>query len=219
MDSTARPPSWLEAVLRALLRSDQVENVSGDLLEIYRDEKLPSLGPAGADRWYFRQVIWQFFRGYWPWVACSAAALAAHDVINTYRDASGAELIDVELLIPGVLASFFFVGLHGGWRHGRVQGGLAAAIGAYLVTWSFLKVWLMATWYPFAQIQKENVYWREAWQFSSGGNESFLHWIFWDNVGALIIAGLAMGALSVALGSLGGLLGSRFSPRAARRGS
>lgn len=214
MDPTARPPRWLEAVLQALLRSDQVENVSGDLLEAYRDEKLPARGRRGADRWYAREVISLFFRAYWPWLALSAAALAGHDVINTYRDSGGAELIDVEhVLIPGVLASFFFVGLHGGWRHGRARGGVVAAVSAYLVTWSFMSAWMMATWYPFAQFQQHNAYWQRAWQYSAGPEESFLHWIFWDNIGAIIVAGTAMGIMSLTLGSLGGLVGSRLTPQ------
>jgi hypothetical protein len=51
------PPRWLERLLLAFLKSRDRETVSGDLLEEYREEQLPRLGPMRANLWYLRQSI------------------------------------------------------------------------------------------------------------------------------------------------------------------
>ncbi|MBV9678786.1 MAG: hypothetical protein JO185_20790 [Acidobacteriaceae bacterium] len=51
------PPLWLQRALLLLLRPRDRETVSGDLLEEYRQEKLPFLGSARANHWYGRQVM------------------------------------------------------------------------------------------------------------------------------------------------------------------
>ena len=50
MSTDAAPPAWAEAILRAVLTRANVETVSGDLLEEYREAVYPSRGPAAADR-------------------------------------------------------------------------------------------------------------------------------------------------------------------------
>ena len=57
MSVTAMPPRWAEALLRAFLKPDDFESVSGDLLEHYRDSIYPSRGQRGADLWYAMQVL------------------------------------------------------------------------------------------------------------------------------------------------------------------
>lgn len=54
--SRTSPPRWLEAVLLWSLPPRSRETISGDLLEEYRDQKLPSLGATGANLWYLRQT-------------------------------------------------------------------------------------------------------------------------------------------------------------------
>ena len=66
--SDARPPRWAEAILRLLLKPEDRESVSGDLLEEYRETIVPALGSA-ADRWYVRQVASFLFRASWTWGA------------------------------------------------------------------------------------------------------------------------------------------------------
>ena len=51
------PPLWLQRTLLLLLRPRDRETVSGDLLEEYREAKLPILGSARANYWYLRQVV------------------------------------------------------------------------------------------------------------------------------------------------------------------
>ena len=51
------PPSWLEHMLRLFLSPRDRETISGDLLETYREEKLPANGRRRANVWYARQVL------------------------------------------------------------------------------------------------------------------------------------------------------------------
>jgi hypothetical protein len=55
--TSAMPPRWAEALLRFVLDSRDQASVSGDLLEEYRENIRPRLGPSAADRWYIRQVM------------------------------------------------------------------------------------------------------------------------------------------------------------------
>ena len=49
MTTDPAPPEWAERVLQAFLTSRSFENVSGDLLEEYRDSVFPARGRHGAD--------------------------------------------------------------------------------------------------------------------------------------------------------------------------
>lgn len=51
------PPRWLERFLLLLLSDRDRETISGDLLEEYREERLPRLGRIRANVWYLRQSI------------------------------------------------------------------------------------------------------------------------------------------------------------------
>ena len=51
------PPRWLERALFLLLEQRDRETISGDFLEEYREEKLPTLGRTRATYWYLRQVM------------------------------------------------------------------------------------------------------------------------------------------------------------------
>ena len=50
------PPEVAELMLRGLLPLDMRETVSGDLLEEYRESRVPAAGEFRADLWYWRQV-------------------------------------------------------------------------------------------------------------------------------------------------------------------
>ena len=51
------PPRWLERLLILCLSPRDRNTVSGDLLEEYREEKLPRLGSLRANVWYVRQSL------------------------------------------------------------------------------------------------------------------------------------------------------------------
>ncbi len=51
------PPPWLQRMLLLFLNPRDRDTISGDLLEEYREEKLPRLGSGQANNWYVRQLI------------------------------------------------------------------------------------------------------------------------------------------------------------------
>ena len=57
MSTTATPPRWAESLLRAFLKADDFESISGDLLEQYRDSIYPGRGELRANLWYVTQVF------------------------------------------------------------------------------------------------------------------------------------------------------------------
>ena len=52
-----RPPQWAESLLVNVLNPRDRETIPGDLLEEYREERLPTLGYGRAYFWYIRQVV------------------------------------------------------------------------------------------------------------------------------------------------------------------
>jgi hypothetical protein len=51
------PPHWAESLLIRLLKPRDRDSIPGDLLEEYREERLPATGRVCADFWYIRQVF------------------------------------------------------------------------------------------------------------------------------------------------------------------
>jgi hypothetical protein len=49
------PPRWLERILLLFVPERDRETISGDLLEEYREGRLPQLGSLRANLWYLRQ--------------------------------------------------------------------------------------------------------------------------------------------------------------------
>jgi hypothetical protein len=222
------PPAVPQALLDLLLRADARETVCGDLLEEYREARIPKVGRLRADLWYWRQVGGIWLRAYGWFVVPIVLLLVAHDIFNTFRAPSGASYLDsvpklaLVPMSPLVALPFFaLAGAYGSWRTKRWAGGFVAALGMFLVVWLFMAVWWNATLYPFAQVQQSNPYWIQAWHWSThraqppsffGWNpdtpdESFLLWSFWDNLGALFFLGISMLTASVVCGGIGSTLG------------
>jgi hypothetical protein len=197
------PPAWAEWLFMALLPADRAETESGDLLEVYRDEQLPARGRAAADWWYVRQVAAVFAHNYWFWLVALMALFVIGDVANTYRlagRAHGGPIVAVALI--------FAASVQGGWRTARIGGGLAAGAATSTLLWLFMAAWWMTTWYPFSFAQQVQPYWVDAWHSSAASDETFAHWIFWDNVGATIVSGVALNAFGLAVGFAGGVGGA-----------
>ncbi|HMD33585.1 MAG TPA: permease prefix domain 2-containing transporter [Vicinamibacterales bacterium] len=208
------PPAVGDRLLRALLPPASAETMTGDLLEEYRDTRVPAVGRRRADFWYARQVAGVFLRTYGWFVVPVILVLVIHDLFNTFRDPSGASYLDAAPVLvrlplgtPGIgVGALLAAALYGTWRTQRWAGGVVATAGIFLVTWLFMALWWPATFYPFAQVQQHNPYWIQAWQWStnrSHTNEPFLRWIFWDNVGGMIFFGMAMAVVSSACGIVG----------------
>jgi hypothetical protein len=82
MSTTAAPPRWAESLLQLVVRREDFENVSGDLLEEYRDSIRPARGPGRADRWYVAQVLGFAWRSTSLWAALFAAAFLARTALD-----------------------------------------------------------------------------------------------------------------------------------------
>jgi len=222
------PPALAQELLSVLLPADARETVCGDVLEEYRESRVPALGERRADVWYWRQVVGIWLRTYWGFVVPVILLLVVGDIFNTFRAPSGASYLDrlpmlAHLPLSPFVAVGFFVmaGAYGSWRTREFAGGLVAALGTFVVMWLFMVIWGTVTFYPFAHVQQSNPYWIQAWQWSThrahppstfGFNpdtpdEGFLNWIFWDNIGALLFGGVAMLIASSICGGLGSALG------------
>ena len=227
------PPEAADLILRALLPADARESVSGNLLEEYRECRVPAAGEFRADVWYWRQVGGLWLRAYWWLVVPAIVLLAVHDVFNALRAPSGASYLDgLPRLVAAAFSPFGTASLlalataYGSWRTERWQGGFVAALGVAVVVWCFMLAWWTATFYPFAHAQESNPYWVAAWHWSTHRGaagagagltgtpeESFVDWLYWDNVGALIIGGIALLVTSFVWGGIGALCGGIVSHR------
>src|SRR3954471_23772479 len=99
------PPEVAETILRGLLPLDMCETVSGDLLEEYRESRVPALGEFRADLWYWREVGGMWVRAY-GWLVVFALLLhVVADVFGTFRAPSGVSyLAGLPALVYAVLS-------------------------------------------------------------------------------------------------------------------
>ena len=225
------PPELAELILRGLLPLEMRETVSGDLLEEYRESRVPATGEFLADLWYWRQVGGMWLRAYWWLVVSVVFLLVVSDIFNTFRAPSGASYLDglpklvdaVTSPIVGVIGLLGMATVYGSWRTRRWQGGFVAALGLSVVVWLFMVLWVNATFYSFAQVQQSNPYWVQAWHWSiahhhGAPNETFIHWLYWDNVGGLLIAGIVLLVTPFLLGGVAALIAEITVPPAGPRG-
>jgi hypothetical protein len=212
----ANPPRWAESVLGLLLKPDDRETVSGDLLEEYRDAKRQQLGRRRADAWYIRHVFGYFCRAAWPCVVLLALAFATHDLYNSFLHVGSSADALVERIFTGAgLTAWVLVGIYGGRRTGRVGSGTLMTAGAQASAWLFMAVWWAVTTYPFAQVMRANPYWIAAWHYRPT-DASFERWLIEDNIGAFLFGGGAGMAAALVLGSIGGAVGRLLKPPTGR---
>src|SRR3982751_6412776 len=108
------PPEVAELLLHAVLPLEMRESVSGDLLEEYRESRVPAAGEFRADLWYWRQVggIWR--RAYCWLVLCAVLLLVVHDLFDTFRAPSGASYLEgLPALVLAVLSPLGLIGIIG----------------------------------------------------------------------------------------------------------
>ena len=186
--SNARPPRWAEAILRLLLKPEDRDSVSGDLLEEYRETIVPTLGSA-ADRWYVRQVASFLLRASWVWGAMLGAALVIRYLFDTLVPPTDYSL-RTAILTYTVLAACSLSGFSAAWRGSSIPAGIlvslsAATIGA-LISIAATGV-MLAIWHDAATL--------DAWRYSGGLDE------------ALIDVPLKLVAIGATVGSAGAVCG------------
>jgi hypothetical protein len=189
-----------------------VEDVTGDLLETVADDPVLSASRTRTAMWYARVAAEYFLRACWVCPAVLIVMLVLNDLSNTFRDASGARS-GPDFIGPLVMTVFLFAGLHGGWRTGRAAGGVVAAVATHVLAWGAMTLWWLMTTYPCARVQEANPYWVRAWQRSAAPGETFMRWIAWDNVGAVVLGGTMLLFLATGIGLAGGTAGGQLRRR------
>lgn len=165
--SNARPPRWAESLLRLLLKPEDRESVSGDLLEEYRETIVPTLGSA-ADRWYVRQVASFLVRASWLWGGILGAALVVRYLLDTLVPPTD-YFLRATILTYTIMASCLLTGFSTAWRGRSMRAGIvisfsAATIGALI---SIVGTGVMlAIWHDPATL--------DAWRRSGGLQEAFI---------------------------------------------
>jgi hypothetical protein len=165
--SNARPPRWAESLLRLLLKPEDRESVSGDLLEEYRETIVPTLGSA-ADRWYVRQVASFLVRASWLWGGILGAALVVRYLFDTLVPPTD-YFLRATILTYTIMASCLLTGFSTAWRGRSMRAGIvisfsAATIGA-LISIVGTGV-ILAIWHDPATL--------DAWRRSGGLQEAFI---------------------------------------------
>jgi hypothetical protein len=133
-----RPPRWAQAMLRIILRAEDDEPVSGDLLEAYRDSVVPSVGRARANAWYLRQVLGFACRSAWIWALLLGVCLAGRTVFDTFAPPTRVAIgwgPRSAFTTYSSIAVYFGAGLWGGWRSGRTATGPFVACVAHVAAW------------------------------------------------------------------------------------
>lgn len=128
MSDTAHPPAWADAVLRAVLSLEHRENVSGDLLEEYRETILPSRGRAAACRWYIVQVAGFVWRSSWLFGVLLATSIIGRDMLDWWL--SPTDEFYARSIVSTVIAVLLFaaVGFRTAWRSRSAAGGALAGV-------------------------------------------------------------------------------------------
>jgi hypothetical protein len=121
------PPDWAEALLRICLRPDEVDAVSGDLLEEYRDRVRPKYGQHRADRWYTIQVLGFVWRGTRLWAALFGAAFVVRTALDWFAPVQQFETRSAVSTALGV-AILLAAGSWSAWRSGSVAAGTMVGV-------------------------------------------------------------------------------------------
>jgi hypothetical protein len=127
---TTLPPRWAESLLRLLLKPEDRESVSGDLLEEYRQAVVPALG-AGANRWYLRQVGWYALRAIAPWSALIAAISMTRYLFDTLAPihyTPGVIALRSAVMSWALMATFAGCGAWHAWRTRHLRAGVLLAL-------------------------------------------------------------------------------------------
>lgn len=125
--SVTTPPAWAEALLRLLLKPEDRETVSGDLLEAYRDTIVPARGRAGADGWYVRQVLGFLWRATWLWAAVFSGAFVARNAFDWLVPTTDFYMRS-QVTTYFAIGTLLLVGFGAAWRSGSAIAGILVTV-------------------------------------------------------------------------------------------
>ena len=124
--SELKPPAWAERVLRLLLKPEDRESVSGDLLEEYRDSMHRSRGVLSADIWYVRQVGGFLWRRAWLSAVLLAACVIGREWLDWWLSPTNDFYARATVSTWLAVSIFMGVGLWAAWRTRSVGAGVVA---------------------------------------------------------------------------------------------
>jgi len=119
------PPRWADALLRLLVRRDDLENVSGDLLEEYRETVRPAVGGRRADVWYVAQVLTFIPPACWILGGAQGAAMVIRNAFDWFVPTTDFNTRSMVTTLTAI-GLFLAAGLWVAWRSGSLRSGLVA---------------------------------------------------------------------------------------------
>jgi hypothetical protein len=128
----AQPPHWAQSLLGLLVSGRNRDGILGDLVEEYRESRLPARGAAAADRWYVRQVFGFYWRNCAPWGVMLGLVLTTRDVMDLAMPTSDYRLRAAVCTYIG-FSIFGLAAIRAAWRSGRALSGLAVCFGATVI--------------------------------------------------------------------------------------
>ena len=132
MSMSATPPDWAETLLRVVLKPHDFDNVSGDLLEEYRESILPARGRRRADMWYVTQVLGFVSPGARAGGVLFGAAFVARTALDWLAppaDFHTRANVSTEVGVGILLATGFWAA----WRSSSFVGGTIAGVSAAVI--------------------------------------------------------------------------------------
>jgi hypothetical protein len=112
-------------LLRLLIRHDDVEDVSGDLLEEYRETVRPALGRRRAAVWYVAQVLGFIPPACWVLGGAQGVAMVIRNAFDWFVPTSDFNTRSMVTTLTAI-ALFLMAGLWVAWRSGSLRSGLLA---------------------------------------------------------------------------------------------
>jgi hypothetical protein len=131
----AAPPRWAAAFLPLLLRADEAETVTGDLIEEYRDSVYPASGRWRANVWFVRQVAGFAWRAAWVWGLLVAAFISGRFMLDTFAPPASYYARSFFTTWSSVLL-YLLTAFWAARRTGRVRTGILIAVAAHAIGWS-----------------------------------------------------------------------------------
>lgn len=140
-DPSTLPPRWAESLLRTMLRPQDRDSISGDLLEEFRESIIPAHG-AGANAWYIRQVGGYVLRETWIWSTLVASIFIGRGLVDTLAPihyTPGVIATRSAIMSWALIATFVLCTAWHAWRTRRIGSAMllvavAAVAGGILTT-------------------------------------------------------------------------------------
>ena len=126
---TPAPPDWAQTLVSMLVPAKTRESVLGDLLEEYRDERVPADGEQAADRWYARQALGFLWSASLPVALATSGNLSARLLLDIVMAPPARDFHDRALITTFVAMGIFALfGFRLGRSTGRMLGAAVVAL-------------------------------------------------------------------------------------------